>query len=391
MKIVQINTVCGIGSTGRIVQDISEILTKKGIENYIYYGQGKSSYKLAKKIGTNLDFRFHQFMSRLTGKHGTYSKKATFKLVKDLEKIQPDVIHLHNIHGFYLNINILFEFFSRYDGKIIWTFHDCWPITGHCAYFDYVSCFKWQNGCSNCPQKKAYPITYLHDNSKQNWITKKNIFTKVKNITICTPSNWLADTVKKSYLSKYPIRVIPNGVDLKLFHPYVRKNENEKPVILAVANIWEERKGLKDIIKIAKVLENEFDFIVIGKQYRSHYSAKNIKFIKQTNNIKELAQYYSMADYFLNTTYEDNFPTTNIEALACGTPVITYDTGGSSESAINKFCLVVEKGNSEKVINFLKENKFKKNSNIVNDCFSCAYLNFNKFNNYNIYINLYYK
>lgn len=389
MKVVQINTVCQTGSTGRIVYDISKMLTENNIENYIFYGQGKSDYILAQRIGNDFDFRMHQILSRLTGKHGFYSKQATYNLIKKIKEINPDVIHLHNIHGFYLHIGLLFNYLKQFQGKVIWTFHDCWPFTGHCAYFDYVGCDKWKKGCYHCPQKKAYPKTYFKDNSKNNWLLKKEMFNELNNLTICTPSKWLANIIKDSYLSSYPIVVIPNGVDLNIFHPTILYKKHKKPLILAVANIWEKRKGLNDVLRIAQILKDECDFLIVGKIEENQSFLENISYISRTENILELTKYYSMADVFINTTYEDNFPTTNLEALACGTPIITYNTGGSGEAIIGNVGYKVKKGNIyqmiESIHKILKLDKYLYSK----ECIKVVQEHFNKFSNYNYYINLY--
>ncbi len=356
MKVLQINSVCGKGSTGKIVNDIFESLEVKGIQCKIAYGRGEAIGVEAKNliyIGNTYSVNAHALLSRITDKAGFYSNKATKQLICEIEKYNPDVIHLHNIHGYYLNIEILFDYLATVDKKVIWTLHDCWSFTGHCAYFDGINCAKWKRSCCRCEQKKTYPKSFILDNSKQNYEKKKQLFTKVKNMTIVTPSQWLADVVRESFLCKYPIQVIANGVDLSKICPVESKFRSRRGIenrymILGVANIWDERKGMKDFLQLREMLGESYQIVLVGltaRQVRALPSS--IMGITRTTNLKELLELYSTADVFVNPTYEDNFPTTNIEALACGTPVITYRTGGSPESIDTKSGIVVDKGDVE--------------------------------------------
>ena len=218
MKALQINSVCGIGSTGRIATDIHEILIKQGHESYIAFGRGlPKNCDAAIRIGSKYDNYVHAALTRVLDRHGLGSKKATQEFINKVEKIDPDIIHLHNIHGYYINIEILFNYIKDANKPVVWTLHDCWSFTGHCSYFDYVNCDAWVDGCKNCPQKKDYPASFVFDNSQTNYLLKKQIFTGVKNLTIVTPSKWLAGLVKKSFLKDYPVQVINNGIDLDIF------------------------------------------------------------------------------------------------------------------------------------------------------------------------------
>lgn len=353
MKVLQINSVCGVGSTGRIAIDIHNILIEQEHDSYIAYGRELSkNCDNTIRIGTKIDNYTHVAKTRILDKHGYGSKQATKELIYKIKNIDPDIIHLHNIHGYYINIEILFIYLKEANKPVIWTLHDCWSFTGHCAYFDYVSCDKWKTGCYSCPEKKEYPRSLLIDNSKNNYNGKKKIFTSIKNLTIVTPSQWLANLVIKSFLSEYPVKVINNGIDLNVFKPIVgdfRKKYNleEKFIILGVASVWDRRKGLKYFIELAdKVSEDEVIILVGLTEKQLEEIPKNIIGITRTNNVDELVDIYSSSDVFVNPTLEDNFPTTNLEALACGTPVITFDTGGSPE-CIDDFCgMIAEKGNT---------------------------------------------
>ncbi|NLA34023.1 MAG: glycosyltransferase [Tenericutes bacterium] len=343
-KLVQINIVCN-GSTGRIMCDIAKKAEKEGFQSYIFYGRGKPSKELnCTRIGNNLSVYFHVFLTRFFNKHGHGSYFATKKLVRELKKITPDIIHLHNIHGYYINLKILFNYLKyEYKGKIIWTLHDCWSFTGHCTHFTIVECNKWQGKCYKCPQVTTYPKAFLIDTSKKEFQTKKKLFTGLNNLTIITPSKWLADLVKKSFLNEYKIEVINNGVDLNIFKPtcderiYKKYNiPKNKKIILGVANIWGERKGLNDFIELSKIINNEYKIVLVGvNAVDKKKIPANIICVNRTDNAIELAKFYSAAYCYVNPTYEDNYPTTNIEAISCGTYVISYDTGGCKEQITN--------------------------------------------------------
>ncbi len=337
MKIVQINTF-PYKATGAIMMGIHQLLLGEGEESYVVWGRGRDSKDACEiAIKDELGVKIHGLYTRLTDRTGFASQRATRKLIAQLESIKPDIIHLHNIHGYYLNIEMLFEFIKANHIKVVWTLHDCWPITGHCAYFDMVECEKWKTGCSHCPQKDTYPASKVMDSSEWNWRKKKELFTGLDAVVV-TPSNWLANIVEQSFLGEYPIKVIPNGIDTEIYKPsYNQKVRDrlapqEKPLVLGVASEWTERKGLADFISLAKD-NKDIQFVVVGvTQERQRALPEELIGICRTSNVEELVELYSVADVFFNPTYEDNFPSTNLEALACGTPVVTYDTGGSPEA-----------------------------------------------------------
>lgn len=336
MKVVQINTF-PYKATGTIMLGIHKLLTEQGEDSYVVWGRGREAendHEIV--INDNIGMKFHGAYTRLTDKAGFASKRATKKLITKLEEISPDIIHLHNIHGYYINIEMLFNHIRSNKIKLVWTLHDCWALTGHCAWFDVVGCEKWKTGCHDCEQKKTYPASMLMDASKWNWEKKKELFTGL-DATIVTPCMWLEKLVKQSYLKGYLVQVIYNGIDLDTFKP-TKSNVQEKyglddrPIILGVASEWTERKGLKDFIALSELMP-EVRFVVVGvTEDQLSELPETVKGIKRTNSQQELAELYSAATLFFNPTYEDNFPTTNLEALACGTPVVTYDTGGSPEA-----------------------------------------------------------
>lgn len=367
MRILLINSVCGKQSTGRIVSDIKHELIKLGHECCIAYGESNSLFETDDyHIGCELTRYIHAASSRIFDDVGFHSKKATKKLIKWIDDYNPDIIHLHNLHGYYINIDILFNYFKKKNTKIIWTLHDCWPFTGHCAYFDYANCTRWKEMCFSCPQKKEYPKSVLFDNSKNNFINKKELFTGLNNLSIVTPSKWLASLVNNSFLSEYKTFVINNGVDISVFKPREsnlrdKLKLNNKIVILGVAAFWDRRKGLSTFIELNKHLDyKKYQIIIVGLNSKQIKSLPNaIIGISSTNNSTELAELYSMADIFVNPTLEDNYPTTNIEAISCGTPVITYDTGGSPESAFF-YGSVVKKNDINGLLSEIYKNSFSK-------------------------------
>lgn len=341
-KLVQINSVCN-GSTGKIMKEIQKFANENNYDTISFYSR-KAYYKDLKceKICPDYTVYLHGILTLLFNNHGSYSYFYTKKLIKRLREIKPDIIQLHNIHGYYLNYKLLFKYLkNEFKGDVYWTLHDCWSFTGHCAYFDYAKCNKWKKECYNCPQIKNYPFSLFFDTSKKEYYKKKEIFNGVKNLTIITPSEWLANLVKKSFLN-YPVKVINNGIDLSMFKENKDKsilkkyniNKNLK-TILGVANIWETRKGFEDFIKISKDLKNKVNIILVGlnkKQIKK--LPPNIIGIERTENQQELIKLYSLADIFVNPTLEDNYPTVNLEAIAVGTPVLSYDTGGCKEQVL---------------------------------------------------------
>lgn len=353
MKIAMING--GVfGSTGKIVFGISEILESKG-ESVLCLSPITSTNRKKQpahkyyKIGTFFSRRCDVFFSRLTGKQNCFARIATKNLIKKLVYFHPDIVHLHNLHGDYINIPLLFKYIKQNNIKTVWTLHDCWSFTGHCTHFTMVNCDKWKNGCYNCPQYKEYPKS-LFDNSKKMYRLKKEWFTGVENLTIVTPSEWLAGLVKQSFLKDYPVKVIHNGIDLNVFKPTgcdFRKKYNisdNKYILLGVAFGWGKRKGLDVFIELQKRLDKDkYQIVLVGTDDNvDKLLPKEIISIHRTQNQTELAEIYTAADLFVNPTREENYPTVNMESIACGTPVITFRTGGSPEILTEKTGLVVD-------------------------------------------------
>ena len=341
MKILMINVVCGIRSTGRICTDLAAALESQGHEVRIAYGREEVPEKYRKyavRIGNNNDVNLHAVKARMLDASGFGSKSATLKFIRWVQAYDPDVIHLHNIHGYYINIEVLFEYLKTCNKKIIWTLHDCWPFTGHAAYCEASGCERWITGCHDCPNIRDYPLSLL-DRSKNNWARKKELFLNIPHMIIVTPSVWLADLVKKSFLEEYRVVTVHNGIDTSVFSKKKSDDQetnrkNNKKIVLGVAAKWDKRKGLDDFIKLSQLLSDEYQIVLVGVSDEEQKNLpETIRAIRRTNSTEELARLYSSAYVYVNPTYEDNYPTTNLEAIACGTPVITYRTGGSPESA----------------------------------------------------------
>ena len=375
-RIVQINTVYGTGSTGKITASLYRSAKNESYETYVAYGRGNTPKKNninGMRIGNKIDFLSHVMSNFFKGNSGFASKKVTTKFLNWLDEIHPDLIHIHNLHGFYINVEMLFNYVKENNIPVIWTLHDCWSFTGQCAYFDCANCYKWKTGCYDCPiYKSDYPYSVFKDNSKENYIAKRNIFKNVENLIIVTPSVWLENLVRLSFLRDYPTMTITNGINLDIFKPYDNAKElmlkyhqydlDGKKVLLGVANVWIEQKGYKYMLELSKYFNKDNGYLIVligvSKKQQRYINSKygDILAITRTNNQVELAMWYSVAHVYLNPTLQDNYPTTNLEAQACGTPVVTFDTGGSPETLVVKTLpnKVVSKGDIIAMVDAIK-------------------------------------
>ena len=354
MRVLFVNVVCGVGSTGRIVTDLCAVLKAEGHQCLVAYGYGQSraiaESDTVKTVG-KAGYYAHNALAKLTDRTGLYSTAATRRLIHKIEEFDPDVIHLHNLHGYYVNYEILFAYLKRAKKPVVWTLHDCWPFTGHCAYFDAAGCEQWRTGCLRCSQLRSYPSCYLRGDVRRNFEQKKAAFTGLDKLVLVTPSRWLAGLTEASFMGDYPVQVIPNGIDLALFRPRESAFRREhgwedKILVLAVAGDWDARKGMEDVFALSQLLDARYQTVMVGLRPEQMAQVPDRVFaIERTDSPDALAELYATADVLVNTTYEDNFPTVNLEALACGTPVITYATGGSVEAADSSCGIVVEQGN----------------------------------------------
>lgn len=359
MKVLQITAFSGWGCTGRIAVGIYDALVKNGHECVIAWGRTNTAPESVKtiKIGSSLDQIIHGLYTRMTDKCGFASKKVTEDFISKIEEYKPDIIQMHIMHGYYINIEVLFNYIKKKEIPVVWTFHDCWAFTGHCPYFDLVACEKWKTGCHHCAQKMHHPTSWGLDSSNWNWNKKRELYGQYSNMTVVTPSIWLANLVKESFLGNLSVEVINNGIDLSVFKPtfgrYFEKfNITDKKIVLGVSSTWVKSKGIFDFYKIADLLGDNYQVVLVGlTKEQLTKLPNNILGIARTDSVQELAEIYTAASVFVNPTYEDNYPTTNLESLACGTPVITYKTGGSIEAVVKSgYGRVVEQGNVAKMV-----------------------------------------
>lgn len=372
MKVLQINTTYNIGSTGRIVAGIEKILIGSGNESYCAFGYGNRVDTHHYKIINKVDSYIHNILSRLSDSQGLHSSYKTRKLIRYIEDVRPDIVHLHNLHGNYINYQILFQYLINSNVKVVWTLHDCWPFTGHCVYFDMAGCAKWKTDCVKCPQLKAYPHSFGFDGSNSNLKIKRDIYNKLgTRLTLVPVSDWLNSLLHNSILADKKIITIHNGINIDSFHQIPSPLECD--YVLGVAAGWTKRKGIEDIFKLRHKLSKSIKIVLIGLSKKQIQELPDgIIGLMKTDSVKELAAYYSGALALFNPTYEDNYPTVNLESIACGTPVITYQTGGSPESIeANINCgFVVKQGDIDKTvehINYIFEHKEQYKTKLISE------------------------
>lgn len=374
MKLVQIN-ICDFGSTGRIMRQIHDTATKNGIESWCFYGKGKQSEENNRmiKFSTPLDYYSHVFAGLVFDRYGFGSKWDTQRLIEYLKDIKPDIIHLHNIHSFVLNLEMLFEYIKYSNIKVVWTLHDSWSFTAFCGNPEFHNCEKWKYECSNCPHRLSKQgrkrRSIFYDYSRTAFRRKKNAFCDVNNISIVSPSNWLKKNVEQSYLNYGELKTIHNGVDLDVFNPNVieipeGKNEIRRNygiptdcnLLLGVASVWTDAKGLNTFFQMGKMINDNTKILLVGLNDSQMKSLpENIIGVKRIENVVDLAKLYAISDVFINPTLADTFPTVNMESLACGTPVVTYNTNGSPESVGEGCGYVVEQGNTKILLEMAKK------------------------------------
>lgn len=396
--ILQITIDGNIGSTGRIAESIGQLAIDRGWDSYIAHGRfTRPSDSKIIKIGSPVDVLWHGMQTRLFDRHGLGTKYATLKFVKKIKELKPDVIHLHNIHGYYINIEVLFNYLATTSIPVIWTFHDCWSFTGHCSHFDFVGCEKWKTECHHCPQKREYPASYFLDRSRENFKLKKQLFTSVPNLTIVSVSKWLDSVVRLSFLSHIPGEVIYNGVDIDIFNPNAdREKVKEKLnmgkglMLLGVAGVWPKQKGLADFIALSKVIDKEDSIVLVGLNESQISSLPaNIKGISRTENQQELKDLYATADVFLNLSVEETFGLTTAEAQSCGTPVIVYNSTACPELVDANTGFVVKRNDIAELFTAVNTVRQKGKAFYSAACRERAIKHFNKNERFNDYIDLY--
>lgn len=403
MRVLQINTFYLYGSTGRIMYDLKKVMETNGIQSYAAFGHGYNptaeEQDTVYRIVSDCGLLISKFWTKTTGHHGFNNKLETKRLLKWIDEVKPDIIHMHNIHNHYLNIRILLEYIAEKHIPCVLTMHDCWTFTGHCAYFDYSGCNKWKTGCEHCPSLRDYPKTFAPiDPSSWNYKMKKKLFAPL-NITFVSPSQWLCDLQRLSFLKDKPCVVINNGVDTEVFRP-IKSNVREeygignRKMILAVAGGLAPRKGREYLLKLPTLLHDDEVLVLVGLQKGQDALLPNtpkVIGINRTKTSDELVGLYSEADIFINPTLEDNFPTTNIEALACGTPIVAFSSGGSTEVITSSTGIAVEPRDMDGLLSAIREVLAKGKSHYTNACRKKAVTDYNKDVQYGKYIELYNK
>ena len=393
MKVLFINTVCGRSSTGRILYDIDCLLRENGDESLTLYGRYDAPENMnALRTETDLGNKLHGLHARLFDRQGFASKKATKKMIAAIKKYQPDIIHLHNLHGYYLNLPMLFTYLAKTDIPVVWTLHDCWPYTGHCVHYDAVGCEKWKTQCHHCPQKGVYPQSLFLDSSKRNHKEKNALFTAVKNLTVVTVSDWLKGEAEKSFLGKYPVKRIYNGIDRTVFKPTdsrIREKlgVGDKYIILGVSDGWSKRKGLSYFLQLAKELKPDEVIVMVGfKKEEIEQLPPGIIGLERTDSVQELVELYSAADVLINPSFEETFGLVTAEALACGTPAIVFNATACPELVDETCGRVVPKGDYDALKQAIADIRAAELTQ--NACVKRAAL-FDKQTNYRQYVNLY--
>ena len=358
MKILMINSVCGIKSTGRICTDLAAMLTKRGHEVKIAYGREavpEIYQKYAVRIGTNTDVKLHGLKARMADASGFGSTAATKRFIRWVKTYDPDIIHLHNLHGYYIDVRMLFSYLRKCGKPILWSFYDCWSFTGHCAHFDFNECDKWQTECHNCKFLEEYPKSFV-DNSKRNYRVKKELFTGIPNLQIIVPSAWMQRKVGMSYMKDYPCRILPNGIDTACFYP--RENDiksqygiEDQKLLVGVSSIWQKMKGIDYLNRLAETLpKDQYRLLLVGSCGKGVEIHPDILRVDHTNSVDELCQLYTAADVFVNPTLQETQGLTTIEAFACGTPGVVFRAGGAAECIDDTCGFAVEKGNFDALL-----------------------------------------
>ena len=413
-KLLQINPVLRTStSTGRIMKEIGELAIANGWESYVAYSKGRDglpgSTSIPVPVGNKASVAWHGLQTRILDRHGLGSVLATKRFIEDIRRIGPDIIHIHNIHGYFLNYRILFDFLSHIGIQVIWTVHDCWLYTGHCYHYMYAGCDRWKTGCGHCPQRGKFPRSLFADRSARNFRDKRDAFCSMPEdrLTIVPVSDWMRSEMSESFLKDYRFQVIHNGIDTDVFSPQpaleseVRRcyGLGDSHVILGIASIWSEEKGLNDFVEMAARLDSDEVIVLVGmdrKQLDDVLSrcgriilGDRMVAVKRTADVHQLAGLYSTADVLVNPTWQDNYPTVNLEAISCGTPVVTYRTGGSIEAVAGDTGFVVEQGDIEGLVDAVRRVETLGKAHFRDACRSRAVKEFRKEDRYAEYIELY--
>lgn len=359
IKVLRITTEVNRSSIGRTTEQIGKLVLNEGWESFIAWGRADGNSASQKiRIGSKLSVYVHVLLTRLLDMHGYGSYFATKRFIKQVKKISPDIIHLHDIHGYYINHKVLFDYLKVAGIPVVWTHHDCWAFTGHCAHFAIVECEKWKTECCGCPQLKAYPTSY-YDGSRRNYIRKKALFTSLDNIYHVGVSKWICDELKHSFFKNHTISFIYNGIDTNKFKPCsvegdsIRKKYGlgEGPLLIVVATAWSKNKGLEDYLGLRRILDEKYTILFVGYPLdQIALLPKGISGIPRTESIEELATLYSTSSIVLNLSHAESFGKSTAEGLACGVPGIVYNCTASPELVDSETGIVVERGDLKGVV-----------------------------------------
>lgn len=399
MIVLQINIESNYGSTGRIVEGIGRLAQSQGIETHVAYSRGANPSRLnTHHIGNKLSQGLHLVRTRVFGDHLKGSGFSTKQLIKLIEKLDPNIVHIHQVHGYYLHVPILFKYLRNSDRKIVWTLHDCWSYTGHCSYYTKIGCQKWLKECHNCPQFSGYPKSYFFDRSKEEFNLKKELFASMQNLHLVAISDWLKEEVSKSILAELPISVIKNGVDLEIFKPIKFNKELEKKkrgitsknVVIATGTTWNSSKGLEDYKKLGAKLPNNTTLLLVGiPKYLQVGFPNSTICIERTESKEELSLLYNIADVVLSLSYQESFGLTIPEGLACGTPGVAYRNTALKEHISEHTGKLVMTGNIQEASQAIAEVIEVGKSAMSEACISFCHKNYNLKNNYQNYLSLY--
>jgi len=405
IKLLQIHNEGNAASGGLIADEIGRKAIRRGWDSYIAIGRNirKSGSKII-VIGNIIDQTIHFILTKLFDIHGFGSVLSTIKLISQIKRIQPDLIHLHSLHGYYINVRILFKYLASANIPVVWTFHDFWPITGHCTYFDNIGCQKWLTECNNCPKKRYYPSSYLLDRSRENYYLKKKLFNSVGNLTIVSVSHWVNNIVRYSFIKNANKKVIYNGIDTDVFkHTAIKEdvldryNVRDKFVILSVASPWSGRKGYLDFIKLSKYIKDDEVIILVGVNNEQQNNLPNNIIglqaigLKKNDNKQRLVDLYSACDVYMNLSVEETFGLTTTEAMSCGTPVIAYNSTACPEIINSETGIIVEKKDIDALISAIEIIKKRGKAFYSENCRARVLRNFNTVKNMQEYIDLYYE
>jgi hypothetical protein BACCOPRO_03215 len=386
------------------MREIGEVAMAQGWESYVAYSRGRDGEMQSSSktipVGSRFDVARHGLYTRLTDRHGLASSAATRRFITEIERLDPDIVHIHNIHGYFLNYRLLFDYLARSNRRVVWTVHDCWLYTGHCYYYSFAGCDRWQSGCGKCPQRSAFPKSWLFDRSAQNWLDKRQAFTSLpkERFVIVPVSDWIREEMRKSFLKDCDFRVIHNGIDLDVFRPLPDVEEVKekyglsqyKTIILGLASIWSKEKGLDDFITMSRRVTSAERIVLVGVDDKTRKRLpENITAIRRTDNVEELARLYAAATAFVNPTWQDNYPTVNLESIACGTPVVTYHTGGSIEAVTPATGRIVEQGDVAGLFASVRDISARGKESYAAQCRAFAEANFRKQDRYRDYLRLY--